>query len=1259
MAKESYNPFQLLPDPTTYQDKRVQDLLDENKSPYGKATMVEIVARSAGATGEQHLVNRDDLSTAFNPPEGYDRAQWASKLRTDGYTTLAEMYEAGATANREVAIIPTEEHTRTTPNTDEPHKGELAYLIQHLPTREMARGFYDHIQAIAGRNADTTYKLELINEYLRPINFDERGGYRPDAERLTAAREALTQMGEITAQLQAVEFSKDDLMEQGGASGNSEYILEARGAMDQELARMEAEDRTEFDRDSETEGRQIVYDQREVFSASHADEFEVTEYELAEERYEEQDFEAVREGAVFNTSAIRIGGLDQQTSLPGNEHIITDQYLVGTAMPSITEALRLQISPQELVEGARNVQRFAGHYLDQQQDVARILSAERGQALAQRYNAYQQGQLSSADAERLGQDILNAGLSRKETATLLEHSAYLGNKETPDLTDHLKAHGAHEYQHVQEIVRANSLNSFELQQLAQSPEWAHKASRDYATRAQEFALRANAPEGEHTHFREMYADRLKMGERPMTAEREMIFAERVLMNPHLSPRDKELLLAPNPHWETSQAGQRQVNEYVRNYNDAQAERPLRIEDRPGREAYRAQQNAREYASHLATIETARAKGASPADIKAEYRSLARFTEQYAQQVLREDAYVREGNRSPVFQRAVEALHQQKTADDVEKMARQIRDFNNSNAAKQRAGAETSHRKFTTEQRALLANPGPHTQHYTPEMHRALHDTLLTAQDKRNEVERMQQGKTQLSEPVQKIMAALDQQRDRAGRPDIGKLNRFAALVNPNTKLSRVMTPQEQSWQLRENVVQLRPTEKDFVYQQVTSLRAESLLHAPEKASPRAQEVVTRIQSARDHDTLHQRLEEAISKQEGLPTLNDVERRYVNLIAKQASEELHLRRDAGERLYGAVAIHSRSYQAYAEAITAAKADPKTEVVTQVRMVADGQVTVRLNPESKEFLSREIAKETWVATIPDEIHRRKDYAEARGQSVSEKDPTAHQVFKQVETMREYQNDVLNARDALNRHKQEIVARVAEAQGQEQAASAGRTEWANTWKSGLQEPGYKAVLEGRKDELVPLIKDHYEGRANSQQFSDKLATLSLPEGSREYLREAATRAETARHNAIAESREQVNNNDFTAQAMQQATPQEREMLQAFQHSELTAREKYYGGFEKLDRLVDQAMEREPGLERSTERTEVATNREQELPTDQALTARNVMMMRDDQQSDYTHAEEGRTNEQQERAENIERALQTEPARTEIAAAAPASIYDEMFDR
>src|SRR5437762_3358550 len=102
MAKE-FNPFLILPDPNGYDDKSVQQLLDENKNPFGKAVIVDIATLPVGTTDEQRLMNRDDYSTVFNPPEGYDRAEWASKLRADGYTTLAEMYEGGATASREVA----------------------------------------------------------------------------------------------------------------------------------------------------------------------------------------------------------------------------------------------------------------------------------------------------------------------------------------------------------------------------------------------------------------------------------------------------------------------------------------------------------------------------------------------------------------------------------------------------------------------------------------------------------------------------------------------------------------------------------------------------------------------------------------------------------------------------------------------------------------------------------------------------------------------------------------------------------------------------------------------------------------------------------------------------------------------------------------------------------------------------------------------------------------------------------------------------
>ncbi len=1253
MAKE-FNPFLILPDPNAYDEKSVQQLLDENKSPYGKAVMVEIAARPVGTTDEQRLMNRDDLNTVFNPPEGYDRAEWSSKLRSDGHTTLAQMYEHGATASREVAVIPTEEFSRTSPDQSEPQKTTFAYLIEHLPTREMAREFHEHIETLAGRNADTTARLEIADSYLKDINFTENGGFRTDPERMTATREALDKMSAIAEQLREVDFSKDDLMERGGASGSSEYILEATGEVDREFERIDAEDRDLV----EGEEREIFTNETERAS-SNLDEFEIvdnTMLEMADERYEEQDLDLARDGAIFNTSSIRIGGLDQQPSLPGNDQILTDKYLVGTAMPRMTEALQAGMSVAELTAAARNVQQFAGRYLDQQVEVKNILASEQGQQFSERYDQYAQGQLSPADSERLGQEIAGSSLAPKSAATLLEHSAYLTSKSGVDFTDHLKAMGEAEYRNVATEARAAGLDSGQLRAMADSPNLNTRASSTYLERAAEFAERVTAPAGEHTQFREMYADRVKMGTSAIGAEREFAFAERVMMNPQISTRDKELLLAPNTQWETSRAGQSQVEGYVQDYNQIGAERALRIKDNPGLEAFLAKENGHKYGDHLQAIDRAQANGADRADIKAEYQTLPQFTEKFASTVLREDLYVRNSNQSPVFHRALERMTEQKTPEGVAESAKIILDFNTKLAAKQRDGEESAHQKLSTEQRALVSLPGPHTHEFTPEMTQALHSGLMTHATKREMVNNLLEGKTERSEPVQKIMSALDENRDRNGEPDTGKLSRFSVIMNPVTDLNKPLSPTEVAWQVRENVVKLNPAEKDFIYKEVNVMRAEALLAAPHKASPNAREAVARLDESRDHQTLGVRLEESLSKADGKPALTYHEQLYVKAVAKEITEDLHMRRESGERLYGAVPVKSQSYQTYAQSVTDAKADPKADYVAQVRIIEDGKVTVRDNAQGKEFLAREISRETWPTTVPDTIHQRRDTAEARGDNLAEKDPAAQQVFRQVDTMKEYQQDAMNARDALNRHKSEIVERVAEERGQANGAIATRTEWTNTWKNGMQEPGYKEAITANKDALVPMIQDHIAGKVDSREFNGKLDQMALPEGSKEYLREAFTHADTARTSAVAESRGLTDNREFQAQALQQATPQEREMLQAYQHSELVGREKFYGGFEKLDTLIGQATERDHSQERSTERVETERPAQIAEVTDHNLT--NQPALREDRFSDDSKEERGVTEERESKAEEREPAA--EPERMEIAAAvAQASHYDDMYDR
>ena len=164
------------------------------------------------------------------------------------------------------------------------------------------------------------------------------------------------------------------------------------------------------------------------------------------------------------------------------------------------------------------------------------------------------------------------------------------------------------------------------------------------------------------------------------------------------------------------------------------------------------------------------------------------------------------------------------------------------------------------------------------------------------------------------MSALDENRDRNGNADAGKLSRFSVIMNPATTLSRGLSPTEAAWQVRENVVKLNSAEKDYVYKEVNVMRADALLSTPYKASPNAREAVARMEESRDHQTLGVRLEESLSKADGKPALTYHEQLYVKAVAREVTEELHIRRDAGERLYGAVPVKSQSYQTYAQSMS---------------------------------------------------------------------------------------------------------------------------------------------------------------------------------------------------------------------------------------------------------------------------------------------------------------------------------------------------------
>ena len=590
MAKE-FNPFLLIPDPATYQDIPVQALLDQIKSPYGKAVMVDIATRPTGTTDAQRLVNRELYATVFNPPEGFDRAEWSSKLRADGYKTLAEFYEHGATANQETAIIPTEEVGRTQPDQSEPAKTQFAYLIEHLPSREMAREFHKHLNVIVGRDADTTSKLEVAESYLHRINFSDKGGFRDDAERLTAARETLTEMADIAGQMKEVDFSKEDIYEQRAASGNSEYILNATGKTDREFERID-EGLTELEAGEQDivtaeAGRESAF--KEIGGVEDLTAF--ANIEEAEERYQEEDLDLVREGAVFNTSAIRIGGLDQVATLPGNSHILTDKYLVTAAMPRMVESLQNGVSREEIMAGARNLEQFAGRYVEQQTAVERILNTEQGQSLRKSYESLRKGSLSPQATEQLGQQITTS-LPTKEAALLLEHSAYITGQDKLDLTPHLEQLGRAEYQKVVEAVRENSFNPTQLKELG-SDGFVTRAAGNYVHRSVEIAQRMNAPGSEHSAFREAWSDRLKAGAQGMTPAQELSFAEKIISHDNLNARDKELLLAPNPHWENSRAGQSNIEQLVKDYHQAGGG-DLKVRDNPGLESFIAKENARQY-----------------------------------------------------------------------------------------------------------------------------------------------------------------------------------------------------------------------------------------------------------------------------------------------------------------------------------------------------------------------------------------------------------------------------------------------------------------------------------------------------------------------------------------------------------------------------------------------------------------------------------------------------------------------------------------
>ena len=217
----------------------VDQAIEANRGQLGYQAVLEVTSRPNAREGE---LNREDWRTLLNPQEGYSREEWASHLRKEGYLEAAHAYELGATATASTVIIPVEEHAHTTDN-NEMRRTSFAYLDQHLPTREMAREFHDSIQVIWGQDPSSEAKTAITTDYLNRINFQEDGGRRSEADRLTAARETIEEMKSLATEIRAIDPNfnpqTEDIMSRHAGSGDAEHVLERISQTDQEIERIE------------------------------------------------------------------------------------------------------------------------------------------------------------------------------------------------------------------------------------------------------------------------------------------------------------------------------------------------------------------------------------------------------------------------------------------------------------------------------------------------------------------------------------------------------------------------------------------------------------------------------------------------------------------------------------------------------------------------------------------------------------------------------------------------------------------------------------------------------------------------------------------------------------------------------------------------------------------------------------------------------------------------------------------------------------